>query len=69
MSGRSRSGFTWKEVADVLRASQVPDSAILGHEIKLRKKERVGAKRRSVATNDAEATSDQVQLRRPGASR
>jgi hypothetical protein len=28
MSGSSRSGFTWKEVADVLRVSQISDSAM-----------------------------------------
>jgi hypothetical protein len=69
MSGSSRNGFTWKEVADVLRVSQVSDSASLRREIKGRKKRRIAAKRTPVATNGAQRTSEQVQLRRPGASR
>jgi hypothetical protein len=50
MSGSSRSRFTWKEVADVLRVPQIPDSAILRREIKRQKKGRVGAKRTPGAT-------------------
>ncbi len=69
MSGSSRSGFTWKEVADVLRVSQISDSASLRREIKSQKKRRIEAKRTAINTNDAQRTSDQVQLRRPGASR
>jgi hypothetical protein len=69
MSGSSRNGFTWKEVADVLRVSQVSDSASLRREIKGRKKRRIAAKRTPVATNGAQRTSEQVQLRRPGGSR
>jgi hypothetical protein len=38
MAGSSRSGFTCKEVADVLRVSRISDSAILGREIKRQKK-------------------------------
>jgi len=66
MSGGSRSGFTWKEVADVLRVSQISDSAISRREIKHLRKGRIGAKRTPA---NAQRTSDQVQLRRPGASR
>ena len=66
MSGSSRSGFTWKEVADVLRASQISDSAISRRAIKRHRKGRIGAKRTPVDTNDAQPTSDQAQLRRPG---
>lgn len=69
MSGSSRSGFTWKEVADVLRVSQISNSATLRREIKRQKKSRIAAKHIAVATNDARRTSDQAQLRRPGASR
>ena len=69
MSGSSRNGFTWKEVADVLRASQISDSASLRREMKGQKKRRTGAKRTPVATNGAQRTSEQAQLRGPGASR
>lgn len=69
MSGSSRNGFTWKEVADVLRASQISDSASLRREIKGRKKRRIAAKRTPVATSDTQRTSEQAQLRGPGASR
>ena len=72
MSGSSRSGFTWKEVADVLRVSEISDSAILWREFKRPRNGRIGAKRTPLgtkATNDAEPTTDQAQLRRPGASR
>jgi len=72
MSGSSRSGFTWKEVADVLRVDQISDSAILWREFKRRRKGRIGAKRTPLdtkATNDALPTADQAKLRRPGASR
>jgi hypothetical protein len=69
MSGSSRSGFTWKEVADVLRVSQISDSASLRREIKSQRKEMIGAKRTRVDTNDGQRTSEQAQLRRPVASR
>jgi hypothetical protein len=63
-----RSGFTWKEVADVLRVSQISHSAILRREFKRQKKGSKGAKR-PVDTNDTQRISDQARLRRPGASR
>jgi hypothetical protein len=69
MSRSSRSGFTWKEVADVLRVSQVSDSTILRREIKQRRKGRIGAKRGPIDNSDVQRTSDQAPLRRPGASR
>jgi len=69
MSGSSRNGFTWKEVADVLRVSRISDSASLRREIKGQKKRRIAAKRIPVATNGTQRTSEQVQLRGPGASR
>lgn len=67
MSGRSRNGFTWKEVADVLRVAQISDSAIVQREFKRPKKQSVGAKG-PVKTNDVQRTSDRAQLRRRGAS-
>jgi hypothetical protein len=69
MSGSSRNGFTWKEVADVLRVSRISDSASLRREIKAQKKRRIAAKRTPVATNGTQHTSEQAQLRGPGASR
>jgi hypothetical protein len=69
MSGSSRNGFSWKEVADVLRASQISDSASLRRAIKGQKKRRIAAKRTPVATNGAQRTAEQAQLRGPGASR
>jgi hypothetical protein len=69
MSGSSRSGFTWKEVADILRICQFSNAAIFQREIKPPRKERIRAKRAPDGTNDAPRTSNQTQLRRPGASR
>jgi hypothetical protein len=69
MSGSSRSGFTWKEVADILRICQVANAAIFQREIKPPRKGGIGAKRAPVGTNDAQRTSNQAQFRRPGASR
>jgi hypothetical protein len=69
MSGSSRNGFTWKEVADGLRASQISDPPSLRREIKGQKKRRIAAKRTPVATNGTQRTSEQAQLRGPGASR
>jgi hypothetical protein len=69
MSANSRNGFTWKEVADALRASQISYSASLRREMKGQKKRRTGAKPTPVATNGAQRTSEQAQLRGPGASR
>ena len=72
MSGSSRSGFTWKEVADVLRVSEISDSAILWREFKRPRNGRIGAKRTPLdtkATNDAQLTPNHAQLRRRGASR
>lgn len=69
MSGSSRSGFTWKEVADILRICQVSNAAIFQREIKPPRKGRIRAKRAPDDTNDAQRTSNQAQLRRPGASR
>jgi hypothetical protein len=69
MSGSSRSGFTWKEVADILRICQVSNATIFQREIKPPRKGRINAKRAPVGTNDAQRTSNQAQLRRPGASR
>ena len=69
MSGSSRSGFTWKEVADILRVSQDSNAAIFLREIKPQRKARIRAKRAPVGTNDAQRTSNQAQFRRPGASR
>jgi|GEM_PF-5205670 hypothetical protein len=34
MSGSSRSGFTWKEVADILRICEVSNAGIFQREIK-----------------------------------
>ena len=69
MSGSSRSGFTWKEVADILRIGQVSNAAIFLREIKSQRKGSIRTKRAPVRTNDAQRTSNQPQFRRPGASR
>jgi hypothetical protein len=69
MSGSSRGGFTWTEVAEILRVSQISDTAIFRREIKRQKKGRIGARRAPVGTKDARRTSDHPQFRRPGASR
>jgi hypothetical protein len=69
MSGSPRSGFTWKEVADILCVSQDSNAAIFRHEIKPQRKARIGAKRAPAGTNDAQRPSNQAQLRRPGAFR
>jgi hypothetical protein len=69
MSGSSRGGFTWKEVADILRICEVSNAAIFQREIKPPRKGRIRAGRASDGTNDAQRTSNQAPLRRPGASR
>jgi len=69
MSGSSRSGFTWKEVADILRVCQISNAAMFRHEIKRPKKRQVGAKRAPIGTKDEQRSSDQSQLRQPSASR
>jgi len=69
MFGSSRSGFTWKEVADILHVSLVSNTAIFGRETRCQKKRTIRAKRASVGTKDAQSTSNQPQFRRPGASR
>jgi hypothetical protein len=69
MSGSSRSGFTWKEVAEVLRVSPVTNAAIFETGNKRHRKERIVAKRGPGGIKDARRTSDQAGFRRPGASR
>jgi len=69
MSGSSHSGFTWNEVAEVLRVSQESNVAIFLREIKSQRKGSIRTKRAPVGTNDAQRTSNQPQFRRPGASR
>jgi hypothetical protein len=69
MSGGSRSRFTWKEVADILCVPQDSNVAIFLREINPQKKVRIRTKRAPVGTNDTQHTSNQAQLRRPGASR
>ena len=69
MSGSSRSGFTWKEVADILRICQVSNAAIFQRAIKPPRKGRIEAKGTAINTNDTQHTSNQVQLRSRGASR
>ena len=57
MSGSSRSGFTWKEVANILCVSQDSNLAIFLREIKPpRKKVRIRTKRAPVGINDAQRT-------------
>ncbi len=68
MSSSSRNGFTWKEVADVLRVSPVSNRAISQREIERQKRGSIEAKRASVDTKGARSTSNQAQSRRPGAS-
>lgn len=64
MSGSSRSGFTWKEVANILCVSQDSNLAIFLREIKPQKKVRIRTKRAPVGINDAQRTSNQARLRR-----
>ena len=69
MAGGSRNGFTWKEVADILRVCQISNAAMFRREIKRPKKRQVGAKRAPTGTKDEQRSSDQSQPRQPGASR
>lgn len=69
MPGSSRSGFTWNEIAEILRVSQEPNAAIFLREIKSQRKGSLTTKRAPVGTNHAQRTSNQPQFRRPGASR
>lgn len=43
MSGSSRGGFTWKQVADILRVSRTSDCTISGSEIERRRATNVEA--------------------------
>jgi hypothetical protein len=69
MSGSSRSGFTWNEIAEILRVSQEPNAVSLLREIKSQREGSIRTKRAPVGTNDAQRTSNQPQFRRRGASR
>jgi hypothetical protein len=69
MSGSSRSGFTWKEVADILRVSENSNAAIFRREIKHQKKGRLRAQRAPAGAKDQQRSSNQARLRQPGASR
>jgi hypothetical protein len=52
-----------------LRICEVSNAAIFQRESKPPRKGRIRAKRASDGTDDAQRTSNQAQLRRPGASR
>lgn len=54
MSGNFRSGFTWKEVADILHVSQIPNAAIFRREIKRQKKGRLRARRAPIGAKEAQ---------------
>lgn len=69
MSGNFRSGFTWKEVADILHVSQISNAAIFQRGIKGQKKGRIRIKRAPIGAKEAQRAYDQPQLRRPGAAR
>jgi hypothetical protein len=69
MSGSSHSGFTWKEVAEILRVCEISNTAMFRREIKRPKKRQVGAKRAPIGTKGEQRSSDRPQLRQPGASR
>jgi len=64
MSGSSRSGFTWKEVADILRVPESPNTAIFPREIKRHKRGRVRAKRAAVRTKDEQLSSNRLLTQR-----
>jgi hypothetical protein len=69
MFGSSRSGFTWKEVADVLHVPVSSSAAIFRREIKRQRKGRVREKRSPVGGKDQQRSSNRFYLRQPGASR
>jgi hypothetical protein len=65
MSGSSRNGFTWKQVADILHISESSNAEIFRREIEHQTKGRIGARRSPVVTHDPLRTSERAQLRRP----
>ena len=69
MAGGSRNGFTWKEVADILRVCQISNAAMFRRGIKRPQERQVGAKRATIGTKGEQRSSDQSQLRQPGPSR
>ena len=68
MFGTSRKGFTWKEVADVLRVPESSIASMFGREIRRQKNGEVKAKRALVGARDQRRSSNPAHLRQPAAS-